>query len=278
MADRSRAEKAALAQRQAARKERTREWMVVGTVVAVVAAVILAFALWPSGDGDDGPTATAPTVGSSTEDGASDGASGDASGGASGGATAPEGAAQGDLVGEVTDDYGFAFGDPDAPHRVVVYEDFLCPFCGSLEAATNERLTELVDAGDVVVEYRVFDLLSRVGDYSLRAANALAVVMQEAGPRAAKTFHDLLYAQQPAETGPLPDDEWLVDQAVVAGAAEDAVRPGIEDLAFGDFVAEATQAAADSGVQSTPTVLVDGETVDGTTIQGLSDAIFAAVD
>lgn len=251
----SRAARAAKAQRDAARRERTREWVVVGGVVALVAAVILAFALWPDGGEEPADEADAPAV-----------------------AVAPQGALEGDLVGEVTDDHGFAFGDPDAPHRVVVYEDFLCPFCGQLEATTNDDLTALVDSGEIIVEYRVLDLLSRVGDYSLRSANAMAVVMQEAGPRAAKTFHDLLYANQPSESaGSFPTDDWLVDQAVVAGADEDAVRPGIEDLAFEDWVAEATAAATDDGVQGTPTVLVDGEPVGGRTIADISAAILAAV-
>lgn len=249
----SRAARAARAQRDAARRERTREWAVVGGVVALVAAVILAFALWPDGDAAD--DADGPAV-----------------------AVTPQGAPEGDLVGEVTEDHGFAFGDPDAPHRVVVYEDFLCPFCGQLETTVDDDLTALVDSGEVVVEYRVLDLLSRAGDYSLRSANAMAVVMQEAGPRAAKTFHDLLYANQPSESaGSFPTDDWLVDQAVVAGADEDAVRPGIEDLVFADWVAEATEAATDDGVQGTPTVLVDGEPVGGRTIADISAAILAAV-
>ena len=35
-------------------------------------------------------------------------------------------------------DYGVAIGPKDAPHDVVIYEDFLCPFCGSFERASEE--------------------------------------------------------------------------------------------------------------------------------------------
>ncbi|HEY1134681.1 MAG TPA: thioredoxin domain-containing protein [Nocardioides sp.] len=265
----SRAEIAARAQREAQRKERLREWLIVGGVVAAVAAVIIGVLVFTGNDDDGGAEADAPGVG----DSAAAGGSGDSTGGAA----APGGGDTANLVGEVTPDYGFAFGDPDAAHRVVVYEDFLCPFCGALEASTSDQLTELVDSGEIVVEYRVFNLLGRISDYSLRSANAMAVVMDAAGPEAAKTFHDLLYDQQPAESGPYPDDDWLVEQAVVAGADEDAVRPGIEDLAFEDWVGEADDAAVDNGVQGTPTVLVDGTEIGGSTIEEMTQNILAAV-
>ncbi|MDF9716375.1 thioredoxin domain-containing protein [Nocardioides sp. ChNu-153] len=264
----SRAAKAAAARREAQRKERLREIGIVVAVVGVVAAIILAVVLLTGGDDGEGD-ATAPGVGSSSS--------------SSGTSTATDGAAPGagdgtsSLTGEVTDDYGIAFGDPDAEHRVVIYEDFLCPFCGQLERETTDDLTQLVDSGQVVVEYRAFNLLSRIGDYSERAANAFAVVMDTAGPDAAKAFHDLLFANQPAESGALPDDDWLVDMAVAAGADEEAVRSPIESLAYGDWVAEATDAASDNGVQGTPTVRVDGEDVGGATVSELGDAIFEAV-
>ncbi|GAB3068644.1 DsbA family protein [Nocardioides zeae] len=266
----SRAEVAARAQREAQRKERLREWLIVGGVVVAVAVVIIGVLVFTGGDDDGGAEADAPGVGRSTDP--SDAPSDDA-----GSATAPGSGDSVNLTGEVTSDYGFAFGDPGAEHRVVIYEDFLCPFCGALEAASSDQLTQLVDSGDIVVEYRVFDLLGRISDYSLRSANAMAVVMDAAGPDAAKTFHDLLYDQQPSESGPFPDDDWLVDQAVVAGADEDAVRPGIEDLAFEDWVEEAGTAAADNGVQGTPTVLVDGQQVGGASIDEITQNILAQV-
>ena len=34
--------------------------------------------------------------------------------------------------------YGVSIGPADAPHEVVIYEDFLCPLCGELEAATSD--------------------------------------------------------------------------------------------------------------------------------------------
>lgn len=161
-------------------------------------------------------------------------------------------------------DYGVTIGPADAPHEIVVYEDFLCPGCGQLEAATHDQLTALAEDGEVQVDYRPFVLLDRLGTYSARATSAFGVVLDTSGPEVAKRFHDLLYSDQPAEDAdPYPDAQWLVDKAVEAGADEAAVTPGIE-AGENDFAREATREAEAAGVDSTPTVLLDGEVFTGT--------------
>lgn len=176
-----------------------------------------------------------------------------------------------------SNDYGMVIGEADAEHEVVIYEDFLCPACQSLESQVNDRLETGVDDGKVRVEYRAIDFLSRFGDYSKRAANAFAAVLDVAGPEAAKEFHDSLYAEQPPESGPFPDDDWLVEKAVAAGADEDEVRPLIEDLGFEGWVKNATEAASKAGVRQTPTVYVDGEQVDAPTMDGVVQAVLQTV-
>ncbi|GAA5123693.1 hypothetical protein GCM10023339_44000 [Alloalcanivorax gelatiniphagus] len=175
--------------------------------------------------------------------------------------TPPEGASS---------DFGLVVGEADAPKSIVIYEDFLCPFCGQLEQTVGDQLDEQVEAGDITVEYRPLPFLERISDYSPEAANAFAVVMEESGPEVAKAYHDLLFDNQPPESGPFPDADQLVEWAVEAGAEEDAVRPGIEDMAFEGWVEAAGEAASDAGVNSTPTVLVDGEQVEGDTLQDIA--------
>lgn len=170
-------------------------------------------------------------------------------------------------------DYSVTIGPDDAPHKVVIYEDFLCPGCGQLEAATHEKLAELADAGKVQVDYRPFELLGRLGTYSARATAAFGVVLDESGPEVAKKFHDLLYADQPAEDAdPFPDAAWLIDKAVEAGADKDAVSAGIE-AGENDFSDGATKEAEEAGVQGTPTVILDGDVFTGSPTD-----LLAAVD
>lgn len=166
-----------------------------------------------------------------------------------------------DAPGAGQGEYGVSIGDADADHEIVIYEDFLCPICGQLEASSNEGLAQAAEDGKALVEYRPIAILTQFGDYSVRSANAFKTVLESAGPEEAKKFHDLLFEDQPAEGDPdshYTDDE-LVDLAVEAGATEDDVRDDIEGLTYEDWVDEATAAAIDANVEGTPTILLDGE-------------------
>lgn len=161
-----------------------------------------------------------------------------------------------------TDSYGLRLGAADADHEVVIYEDFLCPACQAFEDEFDPELESAVSQGRASVEYRPVVFLERFGDYSERSANAFAVVLDAAGPEVAKEFHDILYAEQPSEAGPFPDDAWLVEKAVEAGATEAAVSDGIETLEFAAWADNAGKIATSAGIEGTPTVLVDGDAID----------------
>jgi protein-disulfide isomerase len=173
--------------------------------------------------------------------------------------------------------FSLSVGDKNAPHSIVIYEDFLCPFCDQLELATRDKLAQLAADGKVYLQYRPFRLLSP--DYSGEALNAFAVVLQKSGPEVAKKFHDLLYQNQPDESGPFPSVSSLVDLAVQAGADESVVRPGIEDTSSQrEWTDGATKAAQAAGVQGTPTILLDGDQFeDGNTIAELAANLIKAV-
>lgn len=165
-----------------------------------------------------------------------------------------------------TDSYGMKLGDAGAEHEVVIYEDFLCPACKAFEEASADTLDAAVADGRATVEYRALAFLTQFGDYSQRTANAFAVVLDTAGPDAAKKFHDILYAEQPAEDGDHPGDAWLIEKAVEAGATESEVADGIENLEFEAWVGNGVKAATSAGVQGTPTVIVDGEAIDASAL------------
>lgn len=178
-------------------------------------------------------------------------------------------------------DFGVTIGKKDAPHTVVIYEDFICPFCGELESRTRDDLTTLAEDGKVLVEYRPFDLLSgRVGDYPIRAASAFSVVLEKSGPEVAKKFHDLLYENQPAEdSGDSVTNDDLVTLAVKAGATESDVADAIKDVSNKDWVTKATQEATANNVQGTPTILLDGKVFDnGRTVDDLAKNLIDALE
>lgn len=163
------------------------------------------------------------------------------------------------------DDYGVVLGDSDAPTRVTVYEDFQCPICAQFEEMTGQQVEQGLEEGTIQLELRMVAFLDSQSsnDYSSRAMNASLAVLDTAGPEAFKEFHDLLFANQPTEGGPGPEGAQLIDLAVEAGAEEDAVTPQIEDKVYEQWIENATGAMSENDVTGTPTVLIDGEKVDG---------------
>lgn len=236
----SRSQRAADVVRHQKKAEQKRTFALVGSVVAVLVIVVGAMYFWQSSRDTTGEVTAGPS-GTSSQ-------------------------------------YGLAVGPKNAPSKVIIYEDFLCPFCGELERASSDRLSELAEEGKVQVEYRPFNLLSSVGDYSLRATNAFAATMDQAGPEAAKKLHDELFADQPSESGPFPDDKWLVEKAVQAGADQEKITRAIEDREFEQWVVNATDDASKNGVNGTPTVLLNGEQVTGSTIDEIVDNLVTKIE
>ena len=185
-------------------------------------------------------------------------------------ATAPKGAVA---------TYAVPSGPASAPVTVSVYEDFMCPFCGDFEAASRAALQKDVDAGKVQLRYHVLNFLDdrSTSDYSTRAANAYAAVLDAAGPQAAKEFHDLMFENQPAEGSAGLSDRQLLDYAVQAGAPRATVSRAIEARTFEQWVDNGTEQASKDGVNATPTVQVDGKTVTYTTIDELAAEVVRAV-
>lgn len=171
-------------------------------------------------------------------------------------------------------------GKASAPVKVTVYEDFMCPFCGQFEAAGRSAFSKDIAAGRVQLQYHVLNFLDEKSstDYSTRAANALAVVLDTSGQQVSKRFHDLLFENQPEEGSAGLSDAEMVDLAVQAGAEKSAVQPGIDGLEFEGWVKKVADQASKDEIKSTPTVLVDGEPVKATTIEEMVQEVEAAVD
>ncbi|MCW2833066.1 MAG: Disulfide bond formation protein DsbA [Nocardioides sp.] len=178
----------------------------------------------------------------------------------------------------VVDDYGVVVGDHAAPTTVTIYEDFQCPVCAEFEKEIGEELNAGIEAGTVKVDYRMVSFLDRASgnEYSSRALNAAAVVLDIAGVDAFKAFHDDLFANQPDEGTDGPEDDELIAAAAAAGADESEVRSAIENKVFAQWIENATEQMSVDEVNGTPTVFIDGELA-GSTPQEYADAIRAGL-
>jgi len=169
--------------------------------------------------------------------------------------------AGGDPTPSVQDDTGTVA-------NIVVYLDYLCPYCGQFENTNSEATRTMIEEGAATLEIHPIAILTNKSagtQYSLRAANAAACVAEES-PEAFYDFNSLLFENQPEElsTG-LTNDE-LKEFASEAGASA-SVNGCIDDKRFHGWVQDATNRALTQqipnsdleSVTGTPTVLVNGK-------------------
>jgi protein-disulfide isomerase len=159
---------------------------------------------------------------------------------------------------------------------LVVYEDYQCPFCRELEEESGEYLRELAEGADVSVVRRPVAILDRVSDgYSTRAVAAAGCVA-DTDPEAFDAWAAQVFTEQPSEGGSgLPDDR-LVEIAAEAGVD---IEQCVADGTFVPWAGATTEAAAaELDRLSTPTVLVDGERVEGADGVPTPEELQAAVD
>lgn len=185
-----------------------------------------------------------------------------------------------------TDTGGITFGADAVAGTTVeqapeleVYLDFMCPHCGTFEAVNGGDIKTLLDEGAVTLSVHPLNFLDRQsseGDFSSRAANALATVA-DAAPEQAYDFMQALFATQPAEGGAGLTDEEMGQIAVEAGVPQE-VADTIAAGTFLEWVTVASDQARNDGVGTTPSIFLDGSrwtgdwATQGTLLQAVRDA------
>ncbi|WP_203829079.1 DsbA family protein [Actinoplanes palleronii] len=170
-------------------------------------------------------------------------------------------------------------GQADAPVRLEVYLDYMCPYCGRFERADSGEIDKLVAAGTVRLELHPLAFLDRMSDgsrYSTRAANAVVTVADRA-PAQLSALSAALFANQPEEGKSGLTDARIAELAQQAGVPQQVVDV-FPDRIFEPWIARSTEAAFDSGITGTPTVRINGTAFTGDlyTAGPLTQAINAA--
>ncbi|HLU44749.1 MAG TPA: thioredoxin domain-containing protein [Natronosporangium sp.] len=169
-----------------------------------------------------------------------------------------------------SDEHGLAVGTGPVP--VEIYLDFMCPACQQFDAASRPILEEYLAEGTVTVIYRPIAILNRYSTtrYSTRAA-AAAGCAADAGQL--DPYVAALFTNQPQQGGAGLSDDQLVELGNSVGLGEEFAQC-VRDGTYHDWAKLNTDAAADRGVQATPTVFVDGQRLDPLSL----DALAAAID
>ncbi|APE36400.1 serine/threonine protein kinase [Nocardia mangyaensis] len=115
-------------------------------------------------------------------------------------------------------------GRPDAAKSIDIFEDPLCPACGTMETSYGQELAQKIDEGKLAVNYHFVAFLdpqSKSKDYSTRAIAAnLCVAQTGSGPTYGK-FHEALFTtRQPDEGRDDLSNPALATLATESGAPE----------------------------------------------------------
>ena len=240
----------ARAQSEAAERRRERTIRIVGVlVVLLVVGGILAVGIVKGGD--SGSPGTTPT------------------------ATADPSAASPTGVG---DDYGVPYGtgwtsaDEAKLPTLEVWEDFQCPACKQVEAASGAQIQALADEGRVKLLYRPATFLdvSLAADNeangnpnsSARATSAWGCAIDAGKPG---EFHSAVFDLQPADEGVGYSDQQLIDLGTTVGipAADLATYTKcVQDGNYLGWAANSNEAFVKSGAGGTPTAYLNGVELD----------------
>ncbi len=158
----------------------------------------------------------------------------------------------------------------DGPVTIEVYEDLGCPSCHQfLDNEFPDIEAELLATDEATYQHVDFPLPA--DDRSVALANAARAVQAETGSDDDSNGDFFAYKSA------ILDDDWD-DETLAAIAAdefdvdEDVVLDALDDGTYYPTLAADREQGTDTGVDSTPTVIVDGETVDAE-----ADAIIEAV-
>jgi len=151
-------------------------------------------------------------------------------------------------------------GNPSAPVRIIVFEDFQCPFC---KLFTDDRaplvVADFVETGIASIE---FHHMAFLGPESIAAAAASECANDQ---NRFRDYHDLLFLRQgdrenagAFSTGNLKDFAREL-QAESTDFDLDEFDQCVDSGRNRSFVEEATDEAGTLGVNSTPTLWINGQ-------------------
>lgn len=128
----------------------------------------------------------------------------------------------------------------------------------------SQLVTDYVEPGTIALEFRNLAYIG--GDPFLGpdapAAGQAGLAVWNTDPASYWTFHEYVFRNQPPESDQWATAERLVEFAQAAGVSETAsIRTAIQENQYDDALRATDRAASDTGVDATPTLLIDGTTV-----------------
>jgi len=155
---------------------------------------------------------------------------------------------------------GMAVGNPDAPVKVEVYEDFQCPACkGYTESIEKQLLTSsYITDGQVYYIFRQYAFLDSqsITKESHQAANASMCALEQ---DRFWDYHNILFANQGAvENGGSFNDKRLQAFAESLGLDMTAFNDCFNANKYSTEIEADYQLGSAAGIDRTPSILING--------------------
>jgi protein-disulfide isomerase len=161
-------------------------------------------------------------------------------------------------------------GNPDAPVKVIAYEDFQCPGCANFSTQLEAGLTEkYVESGQVQFIFHDFPLSQHANAPIAAEAARCAGTQNKFWP-----MHDLLFSRQAQWESDGRAADRFITYAAELGLDRNAFQACLNDGKEAPKVTEAGITAQNAGIPATPTFVVNGKQVP---TNGLNAAIDAAL-
>ncbi len=161
-------------------------------------------------------------------------------------------------------------GDANAKHTLHLYEDPRCPICASFEQQDGQGVLKGAKDGKYKIEYTFGTFLDagNGGHGSMHALSALGAALN-VSTDAFVQFHTALYtaANHPDErVDKFSDNAYLfkISDQVPALKGNAAFQKAVKDGTYDTWAKKMSDSFNSSGVQGTPTVKLDGKTIEVT--------------
>ncbi len=149
-------------------------------------------------------------------------------------------------------------GSEDAKVTVIEFADFQCPYCGEWQKTIYPKLkSEYIDTGKVKF---VFWDLAFLGDESIKAAEAAVCAKDQ---NKFWEYHDLLFAGQYGENQGAFSDKILKEKASELQLDTNIFNKCFDTRLYKTLIEDSNSLAQKYGVNSTPTVFINGIPIEG---------------
>ncbi|MDP3948339.1 MAG: DsbA family protein [bacterium] len=152
-------------------------------------------------------------------------------------------------------------GDVNAPVTIIEYGDYQCPYCVRFSLTTEQSIKDnYVKTGKVKLVFRSFQFLGAESELAGQAAECAK------DQNNFWAYHDSIYqaeGKDGRENNGNMNKTFFVELAKNAGLDVDKFTSCYDSGKYADTVRQSTQNASALGINSTPTIFVNGRQVNG---------------